>query len=145
MYHIILLLISTTLCISVNASNLNGNYDLIWKKYTKERKIFLSCKSPEETSRFLLNGMNLSGNTELEQAYNGTIGEGIINNPACVLNALIITPIEMQNKIINKYLARPLYKNISDIEQALNKAWHDNKYHNIKIEFLRLKKEIYGK
>ena len=148
MSRILMLLISSTIALSVYAGDPTYK-DFIeyknttWKKYTEDRKTFLSCMSPKDTSQFLLKSVNLDGNAELDQAYNGAIGEGIITNPSCVLNALLLLPTETQNKIINHHIVRPLLKDINEIEKSLMKVWQKKKYSNVKTEFLRLKKEIY--
>ena len=143
MYRIFALLIIPVLCNPAIASN--QSYEQIWKEYAKERKMFLSCKSTKQVSNFLLKGMDLKGSAELEQAYNGTIGEAITEKPICVLNALIVLPSETQKNVVNKYLVRPLFKDVGEIEKSLNKVWNDEKFSEIRVEFLRLKKLIYEK
>ncbi|MDH5408393.1 MAG: hypothetical protein OEY00_07260 [Gammaproteobacteria bacterium] len=116
-----------------------------WEVWKQEKKIFTSCQTPEKSKRFLVNTLEISGNTEVSEANHEVIEKVILKNPTCLLDTVITLPIESQMKLTNLFFVRPLYHNINDIESSLNKAWNKKKYRHIKSEFIRLKKNIYTK
>jgi hypothetical protein len=114
-----------------------------WKVWEREKKIFTSCQTPEGSKRFLVNTLEISGNAEVSESNYKIIEGVILKNPKCLLDAVLTLPIESQMKLINLFIVRPLYHSVNEIENSLNKIWNEKKYHHIKLEFIRLKKEIY--
>ena len=115
------------------------NYDGFWEAWEKERINFESCSSPNNSVKFLLNTLETSGNAEVSEANSEVIEKAIINNPKCVLDALLALPEKKLMRIMDLFIARPLYHPIDEIQTSFETIWNDQKYATIKSEFIRLK------
>lgn len=138
------LVISCVVCANEGEVIPGNDHIQSWQQWQQERKAFLLCTSNAETTKFLSDSIELHGNSELEEAYNSAIALGVINNPSCVLGALVELPEPTQQKVINIYIVRPLFDDIKEIEGAMSAIWSDQKYQYIKSEFLRLMVVVYG-
>jgi len=118
-----------------------NNNGAFWEKWHKEIEKFESCKS----NVFLKNTFAMSGNSEVSETIYEAIEKTIIKSPSCVLNSINRLSEKEQKHILNIFVSRPLYHNINEIEKSLKTVWYKKEYKNLKTEFLRLKKEIWGK
>jgi len=117
------------------------NNGVFWTKWNKEKESFKSCKP----NIFLKNSFAMSGNSEVSETIYEAIEKTIIEKPICVLNSINTLSEKEQKHILNIFVARPLYHNINEIEKSLKTVWDKKEYEKSKTEFLRLKKEIWGK
>lgn len=143
MYGLLILIFSLfVFCPFVsNSADLNQLYasdsKAFWVQWNKSKDKAISCKDYNAMSRFLSDAIITLGNAEVSEANAQIIEQLCMNNPKCVLEALLRLRPEQQNEIIRFFVSVPIFHGAAEIKVSLGKFWNEPIYRPIKEMFLK--------
>ena len=120
----------TLVCLKKNSSELySANHELFWKILNNAAKKTKACKNKKDTADFL-SIVQIARDGEVAEFFGENIENLCVSNTKCFLEALMLLEPFDQDKIIFE-LHHPIFKEPSEITEALSKFKTNNKYKRV--------------
>ena len=120
----------TLACLKKHSLELySANHDLFWKILNNAAKKANACNNKKDTADFL-SIVQISRDGEVAEFFGENIENLCISNTKCFLEALMLLEPSDQDKIIFE-LHHPIFKEPSEITEALSKFKTNNKYKRV--------------
>jgi hypothetical protein len=137
------ILLATALCSSlVHPEDLNRLYHedhtAFFERWETQARLAATCAQLDSTSRFLREAVEMLGNSEVTEANAELIERLCVERPDCFLRALYSLPSGDQDRLLAFFIVTPLYRERSEIEDALRPYWEEGKYRGLYERFTRL-------
>ena len=120
----------TLVCLKKHSHELySANHELFWKILNNAAKKANTCKTRRDTADFL-SIVQITRDGELAEFFNQNIENLCVSNTKCFLEALmLLEPFDQDRIIYEGY--NPIFKEPSDITEALSKFKTNSKYKRV--------------
>ena len=120
----------TLICLKKNSSELySANHQLFWKILNDAGKKGNACGNKKDTADFL-SIVQITRDGEVAEFFDENIENLCVSNTKCFLEALMLLEPFDQDRIIYQ-LYNPIFKEPSEITEALNKFKTNSKYKRV--------------
>ncbi len=121
---------------NLNAEKLyQSNNDKFWEEFSASQKVFVSCASPENTSEFIMNSFQYSGNAEVTQAYAEEIEKVTIKNPACIIRGISLLNEKQLKDYYTLFIKQALFYKPEELIVSIKNSGILEKYPNVQKLF----------
>jgi hypothetical protein len=134
--YILIPILMFSISISANATNLyQKNYDKFWGKWWASQKLLISCKSPKNTTAFIINALSYLGNSEVTEANAEEIEKLAIKKPACLVEGLSKLNNVQLKKFNEYFIKQAIFYKPNKIISSIKKDGKLNKFPNVQKLF----------
>ncbi|MBI4936809.1 MAG: hypothetical protein HY846_01065 [Nitrosomonadales bacterium] len=117
-------------CLKENFSDIyDGQYFKFLMIINKAEVAALNCNSGEKTAAYLDVASKIGKNLEVEEGFKDMLEtKFIMEKPACLLDALLLSDDNVKEIILGKYLAKPRFIDKKEVDAVLARYREHEKY-----------------